>query len=157
MKAFDILVFIALLISAYGGFKNGFIQTVFKTIGYITGGVLGIVLSVQLLSNYSNVKLKLISTIILMFLLATLGQFILAKISLVFRKVLFILPFKFVDSILGATLSSARTVLIIYLLSVILIATHFNISDKYISDSIFYSYTNSYLSKIISSLKLKVV
>ena len=38
MKAFDLLVLLALLITAYGGFKNGFIQTVFKTIGYIAVG-----------------------------------------------------------------------------------------------------------------------
>ena len=39
MKVFDLLVLIALLITAYGGFNNGFIQTIFKTIGYIAGGV----------------------------------------------------------------------------------------------------------------------
>ena len=157
MNIFDLLVLIALLITAYGGFKNGFSQTMFKTIGYITGGISGIALSVQLLRNNSSVSFNLIAAIILIFLLAILGQFISVKISLLFRKVFFILPFKFIDSILGATLSSARTVLIIYLLSAILTFAPFNIGQKYISDSIFFTHTNSYLSKIISNLQLKVI
>ena len=157
MNVFDLLVLIALLITAYGGFKHGFSHTMFKTVGYITGGISGVALSVQLLRNNSSVRFNLIAAIILIFLLAILGQFISVKISLLFRKVFFILPFKFIDSILGATLSSARAVLIIYLLSAILTFAPFNIGENYISDSMFYTHTNSYLSKIISKLQLKVI
>ena len=54
MNAFDLLVLTALLITAYGGFKNGFFQTVFKTIGYIAGGVAGVAIAVQVMSTWSN-------------------------------------------------------------------------------------------------------
>ena len=153
MKAFDLLVLIALLITAYGGFKNGFIQTVFKTIGYISGGVAGVAIAVEMMSTWSNNIAKAVGAIILILLLSTVGEFILGKIGLGFRKVLFISPLKFLDSLLGATLATLRTVFITYLIAVILIATPWSIGDKYINNSKFYSYTDIHLAKTISGLK----
>ena len=153
MKAFDLLVLSALLITAYGGFKNGFIQTIFKTIGYFAGGVAGVAIAVQVMNTWSNNLAKVAGVIILILLLATAGEFILGKVGLGFRKVLFISPLKFLDSLLGAGLATLRTVFITYLLSVILIATPWNIGDKYISNSQFYTYTDSHLPKVVTELK----
>ena len=153
MKVFDLLVLIALLITAYGGFKNGFIQTIFKTIGYITGGVAGVAIAVQVMNTWSNNLAKVAGAIILILLLATAGEFILGKVGQGFRKVLFISPLKLLDSLLGATLAALRTVFITYLLSVILITSPWNIGDKYIANSQFYSYTDSHLPKVITELK----
>ena len=153
MKAFDLLVLIALLITAYGGFKNGFIQTVFKSIGYIAGGVAGVAIAVEVMSTWSSNLVKAAGAIILILLLATVGEFILGKIGLGLRKVLFISPLKFLDSLLGAALATLRTVFITYLIAVILIATPWSIGDKYISNSQFYTYTDSHLPKVGTELK----
>ena len=153
MNAFDLLVLIALLITAYGGFKNGFVQTVFKTIGYIAGGVAGVALAVEVMSTWSNNLAKAAGAIILILLLATVGEFILGKIALGFRKVLFIFLLKFLDSLLGATLATLRTVFIIYLIAVILIATPWSIGDEYVANSQFYTYTDSHLPKVVTELK----
>ena len=153
MKAFDLLVLIALLITAYGGFKNGFIQTVFKSIGYIAGGVAGVAIAVEIMSAWSNNIAKAAGVIILVLLLATVGELILGKIGLGFRKVLFISPLKFLDSLLGAALATLRTVFITYLIAVILIATPWSIGDKYIVGSQFYTYTDSHLPKVVTELK----
>ena len=153
MKVFDLLVLIALLITAYGGFKNGFIQTIFKTIGYITGGVAGVALAVEVMNTWSSNLAKAAGAITLILLLATAGEFTLGKVGLGFRKVLFISPLKLLDSLLGAGLATIRTVFITYLLSVILIATPWSIGDKYISNSQFYTYTDSHLPKVVTELK----
>ena len=153
MNAFDLLVLIALLITAYGGFKNGFIQTVLKTIGYIAGGVAGVAIAVEVMSTWSNNLVKAAGAIILILLLAIMGEFILGKIGLGFRKVLFISPLKFLDSLLGATLATLRTAFITYLIAVILIATPWSIGDKYIAGSQFYTYTDSYLPEVVTELK----
>jgi uncharacterized membrane protein required for colicin V production len=156
LNTFDLLVLIALLITAYGGFKNGFIQTVFKSIGYIAGGVTGVAIAVEVMRTWSNNLVKAVGAIILILLLATAGEFILGKIGLGFRKVLFISPLKFLDSLLGAALAILRTVFIIYLLAVILIATPWSIGDKYIASSQFYTYTDSHLPKVVIDLKTYV-
>ncbi len=153
MKAFDLLVLLALLITAYGGFKNGFIQTMFKTIGYIAGGVAGVAVAVEVMSTWSNNLAKAVGAITLILLLATTGEFILGKVGLGFRKALFISPLKLLDSLLGAGLATLRTVFIVYLLSVILIATPWSISDKHIANSQFYTYTDSHLPKVVTELK----
>jgi len=153
LKVFDLLVLIALLITAYGGFKNGFIQTVFKTIGYIAGGVAGVAIAVEVMSTWSSNLAKAAGAITLILLLATIGEFILGKVGQGFRKVLFISPLKLLDSLLGAILATLRTVFIVYLLSVILIATPWSIGDKYITGSQFFIYTDSHLPKVVTELK----
>ena len=153
MKGFDLLVLLALLITAYGGFKNGFIQTIFKTIGYIAGGVAGVAIAVEVMNTWSNNLTKAAGAIILILLLATTGEFILGKIGLGFRKVLLISPLKLLDSLLGASLATLRTVFIVYLLSVILIASPWSISDRYVASSQFYTYTDSHLPKVVTELK----
>ncbi len=153
MKAFDLLFLLALLITAYGGFKNGFIQTIFKTIGYIAGGVAGVAIAVEVMDTWSSNLAKVVGAVILILLLATTGEFILGKVGQGFRKVLFISPLKLLDSLLGASLATLRTVFIVYLLSVILIATPWSIGDKYIASSQFYTYTDSHLPKVVTELK----
>ena len=153
MNAFDLLVLIALLITAYGGFKNGFIQTLFKTIGYIAGGVAGVAIAVEVMSTWSNNLVKAVCAIILILLLATVGEFILGKIGLGFRRVLFISPLKFLDSLLGSSLAALRTVFITYLISVILIATPWSIGYNYIASSQFFTYTDLHLPKVLTEFK----
>jgi uncharacterized membrane protein required for colicin V production len=153
LKAFDLLVLLALLITAYGGFKNGFIQTVFKTVGYIAGGVAGVAIAVEVMNTWSSNLAKAAGAILLILFLATTGEFILGKVGQGFRKVLFISPLKLLDSLLGAGLATLRTVFIVYLLSVILIATPWSIGDKYITSSQFYTYTDSHLPKAVTELK----
>ena len=153
MKAFDLLVLLALLITAYSGFKNGFIQTILKTIGYIAGGVAGVAIAVEVMSTWSNNLAKAAGAIILILLLATVGEFILGKIGLGFRKALLISPLKLLDSLLGAALATLRTIFITYLIVVILIATPWSIGDKYIAGSQFYTYTDSHLTKVVTELK----
>ena len=153
MSAFDLLVLIALLITAFSGFKNGFIQTVFKSVGYIAGGIAGVALAVEVMSTWSSNIAKAAGAIILILLLATTGEFILGKIGLGFRKVLFISPLKLLDSLLGAVLATLRTVFITYLIAVILISTPWSIGDEYIASSQFYTYTDSHLPKVVTELK----
>ena len=154
MNAFDLLVLIAVLITAYGGFKNGFIQTVFKSIGYIAGGVVGVAIAVEVMSMWSNNVAKAAGAITLILLIATMGEFVLSKIGLGFRKVLLISPLKFLDSLLGAALATLRTVFITYLIAVILIATPWSIGDRYIANSQIYTYMDSHLPEAVTEVKI---
>jgi len=153
LNYFDLINAIALVIAGISGFKNGLLQSIFKTVGYIAGGVVGVAMAVEVMSKWSSTLAKAGGTIILILLLATAGEFILGKIGLGFRKALLIAPLKFIDSLLGALLSIARTAFIAYLLAVILVATPWSFGDKYIATSKFYTYTDSHLPKVITDLK----
>ena len=155
MNYFDPINAIALVIAGISGFKNGLLQSIFKTIGYIAGGVVGVAIAVEVMSKWSSTLAKAGGAIILILLLATIGEFILGKIGLGFRKALLIAPLKFIDSLFGALLSTARTAFITYLLAVILVATPWSFGDKYIKPSKFYTYTDSHLPKVITDLEIQ--
>ena len=155
MNYFDLIIAAILLITALSGFKNGLLQSIFKTFGYIAGGVVGVAIAVEIMSKWSNTLAKAGGAIILILLLATAGEFILGKIGLGFRKALLIAPLKLIDSLLGGLLSIFRTTFIAYLLAVILIATPWSLGDKYIKPSKFYTYTDSHLPKVITDLKIQ--
>jgi len=153
LNYFDLINAIALVIAGFTGFKNGLLQSIFKSVGYIAGGVVGVAIAVELMSKWSSTFAKAGGAIILILLVATAGEFIFGKIGSGFRKALLIAPLKFIDSLLGSLLSIARTAFIAYLLAVILIATPWSFGDKYIATSKFYAYTDSHLPKVITDLK----
>ena len=155
MNYFDLIVAIALVATAVNGFRNGLLQSIFKTAGYIAGGVIGVAIAVEVMSKWSNTLAKAGGAIILILLLATAGEFILGKVGLGFRKALLIAPLKLIDSIAGGLLSILRTTFIAYILAVILIATPWSLGDKYIKPSKFYTYTDSHLPKVITDLKIQ--
>ena len=156
MNYFDLIIFIAILITAIGGFKNGLLQSIFKTIGYIAGGVIGVAIAVEVMSKWSSTLAKASGTIILILLLASVGEFILGKVGLGLRKVLLIAPLKFIDSLLGALLSIARTAFIAYLLAIILIAIPWSFGDKYVATSKIFSYADTHLPKIVENIRTEV-
>ena len=155
MNYFDLIIAAILLITALSGFKNGLLQSIFRTVGYIAGGVIGVAIAVEIMSKWSNTLAKAGGAIILILLLATAGEFISGKVGLGFRKALLIAPLKLIDSILGGLLSILRTTFIAYLLAAILIATPWSLGDKYIKPSKFYTYTDSHLPKVITDLKVQ--
>ena len=99
MNYFDFIVILILFIAFYGGYKNGLIKSIFSTIGYIAGGVLGLAGAVDYLSTWQNELQKVGLALIAILLGATLGEFLLGKIGSLFRKVLFVPPFKLIDSL----------------------------------------------------------
>ena len=156
MNYFDLIITAAFIFTGLNGFKNGLLKSIFKTIGYIAGGVVGVAIAIEVVSKWNSTLAKVGGAIILILLLATTGEFILGKIGLGFRKALLIAPLKFIDSLLGALLSIARTTFIAYLLAVILVATPWSFGDRYIATSKFYTYTDSHLPNIAKNIRIEV-
>jgi hypothetical protein len=71
------------------------------------------------------------------------------------KKILFG-PFKLADSLLGAALSLIRTIVVIYLVAILLIASPWGWADKNIQESKFYTTIDKKLPKIITDYKPQV-
>jgi uncharacterized membrane protein required for colicin V production len=99
------------------------------------------------MSAWSNNLAKAVGAIILILILATTGEFISGKVGQGFRKVLFISPLKLLDSLLGALLALLRTVFIFYLICAILMTSQTSFADNSISNSKFYTLTDSRLAE----------
>ena len=45
MNYFDLVIGLALVVTAIGGYRNGLLQSIFRTAGYIAGGVIGVAIA----------------------------------------------------------------------------------------------------------------
>jgi uncharacterized membrane protein required for colicin V production len=157
MNSFDYLILVLLVISAFSGYKAGLIQTVFKTVGYIAGGVIGVGIAIKYLDSLDSEIYLLGGLILSVIVFALLGEFLLGRLGLLFRKALFIPPFKFIDSALGGALSVIKFGVIAYLISTILVASPIALADKYITPSKSFTYADTNLPKVAMDLKQEVV
>jgi uncharacterized membrane protein required for colicin V production len=157
MNYFDYLILILLTFSAFSGFKAGLIQAVFKAIGYVAGGVAGVAIAINYLDSLKSEIFLLGGLILSVIVFALLGEFLLGRIGELFRKVLFIPPFKLIDSALGGALSVIKFGVITYLISIILAASPIALADKYITPSKSYTYADTHLPKVAVDLKQEVV
>ena len=156
MNYFDFIVIFVLLIAFYGGYKNGFIKSIFSTIGYIAGGVLGLAATINYLSIWQSELQKVGLALLAILLGATLGEFLLGKIGSLFRKVLFVPPFKLIDSFLGAVLSVARAAFVLYLVAAILVVSSWSLADEQIKPSKVYTYTESHLPSVMKEVRAEI-
>jgi uncharacterized membrane protein required for colicin V production len=156
MNTFDLIVAAVLILTALTGFKNGLIQSLFKTIGYIAGGVLGLVIALEVVKGWSSPFAKVGMAIVLIFFIANIGQYLLGKIGALFHKLVLFGPFKLIDSLLGASLSIFRAVVLIYLSTILLIASPWSWADSNIATSKFYTYVEKNLPKLITDYQPKV-
>ena len=157
MNSFDYLILVLLVTSGFSGFKAGLIQTVFKTIGYIAGGVIGVGIAIKYLDSLNSEIYLLGGMIFSVIIFALLGEFLLGLLGLLFRKALFIPPFEFIDSALGGALSIIKFGVITYLISTILVASPIALADKYITPSKSFTYADTHLPKVAKDLKQEVV
>jgi uncharacterized membrane protein required for colicin V production len=157
MNYFDLLIISVLLIAFYSGYKNGLIKTIFRTAGYIAGGAAGLALAVKYFATWDSQSQKVVFALLAIFIGASIGEFLLGKIGSLFRKILFVPPFKFIDSLLGAAISILRAAFILYLVATLLVFSTWNIADKYIKPSKLYDYADSNLPSVMNEVKSEIV
>ena len=153
MNYFDFIVIGVLLVGFYSGYKNGLIKTVFRSTGYIAGGVLGLALAVKYLTTWESQTRKVILALLAIFMGASVGEFLLGKIGSLFRNILFVPPFKFVDSLLGAAVSLIRTAFLLCLVIIFLIFSRWDLAEKYVKPSLGYQTIEAHLPSFIITLK----
>ena len=157
MNYFDLLIVLVLLITFYSGYKNGLIKTIFRTTGYIAGGVAGLALAVKYLATWESQTQKVALALLAVFIGASVGEFLLGKIGSLFRKILFVPPFKLIDSLGGAAISTLRAAFILYLVATLLAFSTWSIADKYIKPSKLYDYSDSHLPSVMNEVKSEIV
>ena len=153
MNYFDLLIVLVLLIAFYSGYKNGLIKTIFRTAGYIAGGVAGLAIAVKYLATWYSQSQKVALALLAVFIGSSVGEFLLGKIGSLFRKVLFIQPFKFIDSLLGALVSLIRTSFILGLVVIFLIFSRWDMAEKYVKPSVSYQVIEAQLPAALTTLK----
>jgi uncharacterized membrane protein required for colicin V production len=117
----DLIIAISILISAVIGYKSGFLRTIFKFIGYLAGGLLGIYFALKFSHDWS-LDIKRIGFVIISIIAGgIIGSFAGGALSKGLRATVVRGPLRFIDSLAGAILSITRTVLLLYLIATVLL------------------------------------
>ena len=117
----DLIIAIAILASAAIGYKNGFLRTIFKFVGYIAGGVLGIYFSLKISHDW-NLDIKRIGFVIIAIVGGgAIGSAVGGGLAKGLKATVVRGPIAFLDSIAGAALETIRTVVLLYLVATVLL------------------------------------
>ena len=131
----DLIIAIALIFSAISGYRNGFIRTVFKLIGYTAGGVMGIYFALQYSHDWA-LDIKRIGFVIITIIGGGfIGSFAAGVLAKGLRSTIVRGPLAFLDSVAGATLEIVRTVIILYLIATVLLWSPWNAVQAQVSES----------------------
>ena len=123
----DLILLLLAGVALFTGFHRGFLRTLFSTVGYIGGGVLGLALSLHYLSKVGSQINKFALALAAIFLGAEIGRRICGSLAHFFRTKILWAPLRFIDSVAGAFLELIRTAILAYLLiSLNVFARHSN-------------------------------
>ena len=136
MKNWVDWVIALLLVSALiRGYRAGLLSTLFSVIGYLGGGFGGLLLSIHYVSKWQSNLNKFAVIILAIVIGASIGEGILKRFAKVFHDKVLFGPFKCVNSLLGAALSIARTLILIFVLGKLLMAMPWSIGHNEIPKS----------------------
>lgn len=117
----DILFIIAAVVSFFQGWRVGFLATLFTFVGYIGGGLLGVIVGLHYFHSHGVSKFLFLILIVTVF--STIGEGIFKNIGKLFHKRILFAPFTWIDSVLGAAFSVLRTLIMLVILGHLLLIT----------------------------------
>jgi len=131
----DWVILVALPGALIRGYRAGLLSTFFSAIGFIGGGFAGLFLSLHYVSTWHSNLNKFAVIIIAIFVGASVGEAIFKRFAKFFHGKVLFGPFKWADSILGAALSIARTLIMIFIVGKLLMAMPWGIGHNEIPKS----------------------
>lgn len=148
---------IALALLALGavmrGYRSGFLATVFRTLGYIVGGVAGLYFSLQYVANWDSVIKQIGAVLVAIFLGAQAGLFIFGKAAKFFHARILWKPLKAIDSLAGVALELIRFLVIGYLVLTTMLWSPWGQIKEQINESQIYAQLDSHLPNVLTDLK----
>jgi uncharacterized membrane protein required for colicin V production len=131
----DWVILIAVLGALIRGYRAGLLSTLFSAVGFIGGGFVGLFLSIHYVAKWQSNLNKFAVIIIAIFVVASVGEAIFKRFAKFFHGKVLFGPFKWADSLLGAALSLARTLIMIFIVGKLLMAMPWGIGHNEIPKS----------------------
>lgn len=153
MNYLDIVIALALIASFAAGYKSGFLKTIFAIIGNIGGAILGLLLVLNLMSDWALDGKKVAITIASIFLGSFIGRVVAGVVTKGLKATIIRGPLAFLDQIAGAALSLARTVIFVFLIGAVLSWSPWQTGKDAVTESDLYPKIESNLPGVITSIK----
>jgi uncharacterized membrane protein required for colicin V production len=153
MNYLDIVIALALIASFVSGYKSGFLKTIFAIIGNIGGAILGLLLVLNLMSDWALDGKKIAIAIASIFLGSFIGRLLAGVVTKGLKATIIRGPLAFIDQIAGAALSLARTVIFIFLIGAVLSWSPWQSGKDAVAESDLYPKIESNLPGVVTSIK----
>ena len=145
---FDIVAVIALVLAIVSGYRDGFIKSLLRSVGYIAGAIGGLYLALQY-NKSAWVILAIIAG-------ATVGTWLGSIVAKALKITIVRGPLAWINSLVGALLDGAKVIIVIYLVGTVLLWAPWSTGQNVVSESKVYLEINTYAPSIIQELKEQV-
>ena len=149
----DILLALMALGAIKRGYSAGFLATIFRTFGYIVGGVAGLYFALQLVASWDSLIKQVIAVLVAIFLGAQLGLLVFGKFAKFFHARLLWKPLKTIDSLAGVALELIRIMVIGYLVLTTLLWSPWSPVKTQVNESKIFAQLDERLPSVITDLK----
>ena len=149
----DILIALLALGAIKRGYSTGFLATIFRTLGYIVGGVAGLYFALQLVASWDSLIKQIVAVLVAIFLGAQLGLLVFCKFAKFFHARLLWKPLKAIDSLAGVALELIRVLVIGYLVLTTLLWSPWSPVKTQINESQVYAQLDERLPSVVTDLK----
>lgn len=146
----DILLFAFLIFSAVSGFRNGFIPSLLSLIGYFGGGVAGLFVAKEIAANWQSLPSVILLLIVAIFIGAQIGRMLAKGLGRGLRSLMG--PLKVFDGLLGAIVTFARALLLIYFLVFVVSLTSWDMGTDAAEDSLIVAQINQRVPSSLAKL-----
>jgi uncharacterized membrane protein required for colicin V production len=152
----DLLLILAALSAAFTGFRRGFLRSLFSTIGYIGGGLLGLGLSLNFTSRVHSSLNKVLLVFFAVFIFAEIGRRFFGMLAKYFRARLLWSPLRFIDSVAGVALEFVRVTIFAYLLISLALWSPWSFAKNSIAGSKIYPEMKKEMPRTLDQLRIEI-
>lgn len=153
---FDILLILIGIGAVFTGYHRGFLRSLFSTIGYLGGGILGLIIGLDFTSQVHSTLNRFLLVFIAIFLFAEIGRRLLGGLANFFRARLLWAPLRFIDSIAGVALELVRVTIFAYLLVSVLLWSPWSFAKTAISQSKIYAEMKKDMPHVLDQLRVDI-
>ena len=151
----DLVIAALMLLSLWSGYRKGLLASIFSVLGYVVGGLLALYFATNFVQDWDNSIKKFGLLALAIIIGAGVGSAILGRLGTFIHNRALIGPLALIDSLLGAALSVARTLIFIYLFGQLALITPWSWPHQYIPKSTIYKEINQRAPHIIKSVMEK--
>ena len=152
----DLLLILSAAGAVFVGYQRGLLHSILSTVGYIGGGVAGLLLALKFLENVHSNFNRFAAVIIAIFIAAEIGRRVIGRLAKYFRTKILWAPLRFIDSLGGAALSLARLIFISYLVISALLWSPWQVARESAANSEIFAKMSEYQPKFMINLRAEI-
>lgn len=145
---FDIVAIVGLVLAIVSGYRDGFIKSLLRSIGYVAGAIGGLYLALQ----YDQSAWVILA----IFVGAALGTWAGSLIAKTLKLTIVRGPLAWVNSLTGALLDGAKVVVLIYLVGTVLLWAPWTTGQNTVAGSKVYLEINEYAPAVLTEIRERV-